>query len=71
MFTAEYYFALAMLAETADGNTRQQVLDVLQDGATAIEPEPVDFVLDRPFCFVITAPDSSILFAGIINNVGE
>ena len=39
------------------------------DGAAAIESERVDFVLDRPFCFAITAPDGSILFAGIINNV--
>ncbi len=61
----------AMVEVDEEGVTGAAYTELLLDGATAIEPEPVDFVLDRPFCFVITAPDSSILFAGIINNVGE
>ena len=37
---------------------------------TSAEPEDtVDFVLDRPFIFVITADDSTPLFVGIVNNV--
>ena len=37
--------------------------------AEAGEPpeEEVDFILDRPFIFVITNPDGLPLFAGIVN----
>lgn len=31
-------------------------------------PEEVDFVLDRPFVFVITGTDGSPLFAGVVNS---
>ena len=36
-------------------------------------PEPddeIDFVLDRPFLFLITGRDGSVLFSGIIRNIG-
>ena len=52
-----------------EGVTGAVYTELMLDGAAAVEPEPVDFVLDRPFCFVIAAPDGSILFAGIIQNV--
>ncbi len=40
----------------------------LAEGAT--EPdEEIDFVLDRPFLFVVTGRDGSILFAGIVRNI--
>lgn len=36
---------------------------------SAVEPsQPVDFVLDRPFIFKVTAPDSTVLFAGVVLN---
>ena len=60
----------AMVEIDEEGVTGAAYTELLLDGAAAIEPETVDFVLDRPFCFAITAPDSSILFAGIMNNVG-
>lgn len=39
--------------------------------ATAAHPseETLDFVLDRPFLFVITGADGSVLFAGMIKNL--
>lgn len=37
-------------------------------GATMPPDEVIDFVLDRPFLFVITTYDSLPLFAGVINN---
>ena len=36
----------------------------------ASEPdEEIDFVLDRPFLFLITGRDGSVLFSGIIRNI--
>lgn len=41
---------------------------VLADASAAMPPEEeVDFVLNRPFIFVITTPDGLPLFAGIVN----
>lgn len=37
-------------------------------GAAAPPDDEVDFVLDRPFAFVITLSDNVPLFAGIVNN---
>lgn len=39
------------------------------DTESAIIGNEVDFVLNRPFIFVITADDSTPLFVGIVNNV--
>jgi serine protease inhibitor len=37
----------------------------------AAEPDDeIDFVLDRPFLFLITGRDGSVLFSGIIRNIG-
>lgn len=39
-------------------------------GNGAILPEDsIDFVLDRPFMFVITGQDGSVLFSGIVRNI--
>ena len=36
----------------------------------ALEPEDeIDFVLDRPFLFVVTGNDGSVLFSGIVRNI--
>lgn len=37
-------------------------------GAGMIEEE-IDFVLDRPFLFLVTSRDGSILFAGVVRNI--
>jgi hypothetical protein len=29
----------------------------------------VDFIIDRPFVFAVAAPDGSILFTGVIQNI--
>ncbi len=39
------------------------------EGAAMLEPEPLDFILDRPFAFVITGRDGSILFAGTVTDL--
>ena len=38
-------------------------------GAAAPPEEEVDFVLDRPFIFLIRGEDGQILFAGIVNQI--
>ncbi|MBR6398729.1 MAG: serpin family protein [Lachnospiraceae bacterium] len=37
-------------------------------GAALIEDE-IDFTLDRPFLFIITGRDGSVLFSGVVNNI--
>ena len=32
-------------------------------------PEEIDFVVDRPFMFIVTGRDGSILFSGIVRNI--
>ena len=42
--------------------------------ATSLAPEPtevVEFVLDRPFAYIITAPDNTPLFIGVVANPAE
>ncbi len=40
----------------------------IAEGA-ALPEEEIDFVLDRPFMFVVTGTDGSILFSGIVRNI--
>ena len=39
------------------------------NAGSALPQEQIDFVIDRPFMFMITGMDGSILFSGIIKNV--
>lgn len=38
-------------------------------GGAALTEDEIDFVLDRPFMFVLTGADGSILFGGIVRNI--
>ena len=40
---------------------------VLRDGGSAPPEEEIDFVVDRPFLFVITGADNLPLFVGVVN----
>ncbi len=42
---------------------------VIMDSATGLPEDKVDFVLDRPFVFVITSSDGLPLFTGVVNQV--
>ena len=35
----------------------------------ALPDETLDFVLDRPFLFIVTGADGSVLFSGIVRNI--
>ncbi len=52
-----------------EGCTAAAFTAITVDG-TAEPTDIVDFKLDRPFIFVITADDSTPLFVGTVNNVG-
>ena len=41
---------------------------IMGAGSTMPPDEEVDFVLDRPFAFLVTLSDSIPLFAGVVNN---
>ena len=36
----------------------------------ALPDDEIDFVLDRPFMYIVTGRDGSILFSGIVRNIG-
>ncbi len=38
-------------------------------GAAKPPEEVIDFVLDRPFMFVLTGQDGSVLFSGVVRNI--
>ena len=46
-------------------------VEIVMEGATLTQPEEeIDFVLDRPFLFAVYSGDGSILFQGIVRNIG-
>ena len=57
----------ARVAVDEEGVTAAAYTVIATAGAGAPPEEEVDFVLDRPFLFVITGYDGSPLFAGIVN----
>lgn len=40
---------------------------LMMDAAEMLPTDSIDFVLDRPFMFVITGMDGTLLFAGVVN----
>ena len=75
--TAEKYVFLGKADHAAavsideEGVTGAAYTDLGLCGAGMPPTETVDFVLDRPFYFAITARDGSVLFAGTVLTVGE
>lgn len=51
-----------------EGCTATAFTVISADGAAAPPDDEVDFILDRPFVFVITGVSNDPLFAGVINN---
>jgi len=42
----------------------------LTEGAV-IEVDEMDFILDRPFMFIVTGADGSVLFSGVVRNIDQ
>lgn len=47
------------------------LIEITTESASEQEPPYVDFTVDRPFIFVITGEDGSILFVGAVNHVSK
>ena len=59
----------AMVEIDEQGVTGAAYTELFNAGSAAMPDEEVDFVVDRPFMFVITGRDGSLLFAGIVRNI--
>ena len=59
----------AMLEIDEKGVKGAAYTEMILAGGIPNPAETIDFILDRPFMFVITSRDSSILFAGIVRNL--
>lgn len=59
---------VARVAIDEEGVTAAAYTEMLLCGAAAPPQEQVDFVLDRPFMFVITGMTGDVLFVGTVNN---
>lgn len=60
----------AMVEIDEHGVTGAAYTALMLDGmGTPVIEDEIDFVLDRPFMFVITGFDGSILFSGIVRNI--
>ena len=53
-----------------DGVEAAAFTAVKMEGTALIE-ENIDFTVDRPFLFVLTGDDGSILFTGLVNRPEE
>ena len=58
----------AMIEIDEQGVTGAAYTELLIAGAGMVEEE-IDFAVDRPFMFIVTGRDGSILFAGIVRNL--
>ncbi len=60
----------AMVKIDEEGVTGAAYTSLMLEAAGMMEPdEIIDFVLDRPFLFVITGADGSVLFSGVVRNI--
>ena len=58
----------AMVKIDEEGVTGAAYTVLMMDAAGIIQNQ-VDFIIDRPFVFAVAAPDGSILFTGVIQNI--
>ena len=54
-----------------DGVTGMSYSVIMLDSIVGIEPtyDEIDFVVDRPYIFVITGEDGSVMFIGVVNQL--
>ena len=58
----------AMVKIDEEGVTGAAYTALMMESAGIIQNQ-VDFIIDRPFVFAVAAPDGSILFTGVIQNI--
>ena len=62
----------AMLEIDENGVTGAAYTELgVSETAAEIPDDEIDFVLDRPFLFLVTGQDGSILFSGVVRNIAE
>lgn len=60
----------AMVEVDEDGVTGAAYTEITIEKATSVRnPKTIDFVLDRPFYYIVTGEDGSILFAGTVYDI--
>lgn len=59
----------AMVEVDEDGVTGAAYTEFMMVATSALEKKTIDFVLDRPFYYIVTADDGSILFAGTVYDI--
>ncbi|MBQ9747515.1 MAG: hypothetical protein IJV98_01910 [Clostridia bacterium] len=59
----------ARVAIDEEGVTAAAYTVMLMAGSAMPPEDEIDFILDRPFLFVLTGEDGSVLFVGVVNRV--
>ncbi len=60
----------AVIEIDEQGVTGAAYTDLALTGGAADPDDEMDFILDRPFVFLVTGLDGSVLFAGAVRNIG-
>ena len=58
----------ALVEIDEDGVTGAAYTMLAMAAGAAVPQDEIDFVLDRPFLFLVTGRDGSVLFSGVVNN---
>ena len=59
----------AMVEDDENGVTGAAYTELMVTEGAALPDKEIDFVLDRPFMFVVTGADGAVLFSGIVKNI--
>jgi serine protease inhibitor len=59
----------AMIEIDEEGVTGAAYTDIAVAEGAADPDDEIDLVFDRPFMFIVTGKDGSILFSGIVRNI--
>ena len=59
----------AMVEIDENGVTGAAYTELMVTEGAALPDKEIDFVLDRPFMFVVTGADGAVLFSGIVKNI--
>ena len=59
----------ALVEIDEDGVTGAAYTMLAMAAGAAVPQDEIDFVLDRPFLFLVTGRDGSVLFSGVVNNI--
>ena len=61
----------AMIEIDEHGVTGAAYTELALTRGAAVEVDEMDFILDRPFMFIVTGADGSVLFSGVVRNIDQ